>query len=382
MDSHRENATFLLMRIFTYVLTVLLILVHIFQYIDGFPILKDIVVYTVLCSLLNVSILLTKKRPTAGSHLFILGIFLGLIYIDFFSDKNFSLDFVSSIIYLLPVAICIFVLNRPTNVLFSALFLAVFAVRVFFVSKLRPLEDLITFVMTGLSVFVMVTVKIWLTRLFGQKINTLTQLNATTTEILGRVVELRDGETSDHLERVKIILEEILYCLIEREEYSLYLSAIDINDLTLASTLHDVGKIGIPDDILLKPGKLTREEYEIMKTHTVLGFDILNEAKNKVENQDFYDLAIEISRYHHEWWDGTGYPDRLKGDAIPLSARIMAVADVYDALISVRPYKKAFSHKKAMKIIQEGRGTQFDPEIVDLFVEHQDKIRKKFESLS
>ncbi|MDH5511415.1 MAG: HD domain-containing protein, partial [Nitrospinota bacterium] len=142
-----------------------------------------------------------------------------------------------------------------------------------------------------------------------------------------------------------------------------------------SAPLHDIGKVGVPDAILLKPGKLTAEEFEIMKKHAALGADAIIRAEEKLDAGEvsFLRYARQIAYGHHEKWDGSGYPEGLKGEQIPLAARLMAIADVYDALISKRVYKEAFSHDKAREIIVEGRGGHFDPELVDAFlaIEHK-----------
>jgi len=147
-----------------------------------------------------------------------------------------------------------------------------------------------------------------------------------------------------------------------------YLDEETIDLLYKSAPLHDIGKVGIPDAILLKPGKLTDEEFVIMKTHAQIGADALAIAEEGLGTNSFLTFAREISLAHHEKWDGSGYPAGLKGVEIPCSGRLMAVADVYDALISKRVYKPAFSHEKAKRIIIEGRGTHFDPDIVDAFI--------------
>ena len=137
----------------------------------------------------------------------------------------------------------------------------------------------------------------------------------------------------------------------------------------MAAAMHDIGKIKIPDRILNKPGRLTDEEYDIMKKHSIYGAEIIRKAMGDIEETDYITVAYNIARYHHERYDGKGYPDGLKGEDIPLEARVMALADVYDALISERVYKKAFSVEKAKEIILDGSGTQFDPCLVPLFLE-------------
>jgi putative two-component system response regulator len=146
-----------------------------------------------------------------------------------------------------------------------------------------------------------------------------------------------------------------------------------ITQIVYAAPLHDVGKMAIPDAILSKPGKLTPEEFEIMKTHVVLGAETIKKATEELGFPSFLDMGLELCLTHHEKWNGTGYPYKIAGENIALSGRILAIADVYDALTSVRPYKEPFTHEKSVQIIEEGRGTHFDPELVDSFlVIHQD----------
>ncbi|MCL2129567.1 MAG: response regulator [Treponema sp.] len=194
------------------------------------------------------------------------------------------------------------------------------------------------------------------------------------------MVEFRDEETGQHVARV----QKLIAILIEVMEISgLYegeISTWDMDDFLKSTLLHDVGKIKIRDDILLKKGRLTQEEMEIMKLHTVYGKTLLESLQKNVPNQQFLDYAKILAYFHHEKWDGNGYPSGLKGKDIPLQARMMALADVYDALISERPYKKAFSHEEAIKIISQGNGTQFDPDLTALFIKNSGKIKKVAEA--
>jgi HD-GYP domain-containing protein (c-di-GMP phosphodiesterase class II) len=194
-------------------------------------------------------------------------------------------------------------------------------------------------------------------------INTLTSL-----------AEKRDHETGLHILRTQKYVE-----LLSRA-YVLRYQAGCIDESTIerwisCSPLHDIGKVAIPDSILMKPGPLTAAEFEEMKKHTLYGKETIERGNRGIEDQGFIQTAINLVYYHHERWDGTGYPDGLKADAIPLEARIMSVADVYDALTNHRVYKDAFSHEEAYKIIVEGRGTQFQPELVDLFMELQQSFK-------
>lgn len=181
------------------------------------------------------------------------------------------------------------------------------------------------------------------------------------------LAELRDNETGNHIRRTQNYVRTLARRLSQSPRFTAELSEETINLLFKSAPLHDVGKVAIPDAILLKPGKLTEDEWTIMKKHAEYGRDALVQAENEVGDPvGFLRYAREIAYGHHEKWDGTGYPQGLSGNAIPLSARIMAVADVYDALISKRVYKQAMSHRQAVEYIMQGRGKHFDPAIIDL----------------
>lgn len=187
---------------------------------------------------------------------------------------------------------------------------------------------------------------------------------------MASLAETRDNETGNHIRRTQNYVRVLASKLAMQSGFAAALDADTIELLYKSAPLHDIGKVGIPDAILLKPGKLTAEEFEVMKTHTTLGRDAIVAAEKLIDAPStFLRLAREIATYHQEKWDGTGYPEGLAGEAIPLSARLMAVADVYDALISRRVYKPPFPHEKAVAIILEGRGKHFDPAMVDAFME-------------
>ena len=192
---------------------------------------------------------------------------------------------------------------------------------------------------------------------------------------MASLAEARDNETGNHLHRtssyIRVLAERLMRSSIRGEQ----LTPEKISVLVRSAPLHDIGKVGIPDAILLKPGKLTPEEFEIMKTHAVIGRDAIAKAEEQLGNcGSFLNTAKEIAGGHHEKWDGSGYPDGLTGEDIPLSARLMALADVYDALISRRVYKEAFPREKAEGIILSGAGTHFDPEIVKAFDQLKDRF--------
>ncbi|MDR3076097.1 MAG: HD domain-containing protein, partial [Synergistaceae bacterium] len=171
-------------------------------------------------------------------------------------------------------------------------------------------------------------------------------------------------------------IEILVTALKESGIYRETISEWDIRLLMTSSQLHDAGKISISDSILLKPGKLTPEEFEIMKTHVMFGVRIIEKICASTSEHSFLEHARIFAGAHHEKWDGSGYPNGLRGEEIPLQGRLMAIADVYDALISSRPYKKAFPHEEAVRIITEGRGTHFDPVLVDIFRQVEDKFRR------
>jgi putative two-component system response regulator len=190
-----------------------------------------------------------------------------------------------------------------------------------------------------------------------------------TIHAMASLAETRDNETGNHIRRTQHYVRVLAEHLREHPRFRHFLDEDTIQLLFKSAPLHDIGKIGIPDRILLKPGRFTPEEFEIMKTHTTLGRDAIAHAEQQLGmDVDFLRLAKEIAYAHQEKWDGSGYPEGLAGDAIPISARLMAVADVYDALISRRVYKEGMPHEQAVRIIVDGRGSHFDPDICDAFV--------------
>jgi putative two-component system response regulator len=187
---------------------------------------------------------------------------------------------------------------------------------------------------------------------------------------LAHLAETRDPETGNHILRTQGYVERLANGLRSHERFRETLSERYVDLLTRSAPLHDIGKVGIPDHVLLKPGKLTPEEWVIMKTHAKLGSDAIEQAERDIEMPlDFLSAAKEIAHWHHEKWDGSGYPDGLSGDAIPLSARLMALADVFDALITVRVYKPALPFDEARDIIAAGRSTHFDPDVCQAFID-------------
>lgn len=191
---------------------------------------------------------------------------------------------------------------------------------------------------------------------------------------LSSLAESRDNETGEHILRTQQYVRILAEHLAQANQYKSLLTKDYIELLYKSAPLHDVGKVGIPDHILLKPAKLTTEEFEIIKQHPEIGARALSVAEERLGSNSFLKIAKEIALTHHEKWDGSGYPKGLKQEEIPLSGRLMALADVYDALISERTYKKAFSHKEAKSIIIKGKGSHFDPQIVDAFIAVEDEF--------
>jgi putative two-component system response regulator len=190
-----------------------------------------------------------------------------------------------------------------------------------------------------------------------------------TIQVMASLAETRDNETGNHIRRTQNYVRVLAEQLKTHPRFQAFLTDYTINMLYKSAPLHDIGKVGIPDSILLKPGRLTAEEFETMKTHTTLGRDAIVQAEKSLGMKvGFLQLAKEIAYSHQEKWDGTGYPEGLSGDDIPISARLMAIADVYDALISRRVYKDPMPHEQAIQIIQAGRGQHFDPDLVDAFM--------------
>jgi putative two-component system response regulator len=198
--------------------------------------------------------------------------------------------------------------------------------------------------------------------------------NFATIYCLAALAETRDPETGGHIKRTQKYIKELALELSVKEEYKDVLTREYIELLYKSAPLHDIGKVGIKDSILLKPGKLTEEEFEEMKNHTTYGGESLMVGIKELGEESFLTLAKEIALTHHEKWDGSGYPSGLSKQEIPISGRLMALSDVYDALISKRVYKEAFTHEEAKNIILEGRGIHFDPDIVDAFIKRESKF--------
>ncbi|MCL2443417.1 MAG: response regulator [Treponema sp.] len=209
-----------------------------------------------------------------------------------------------------------------------------------------------------------------------ERSNRLKRLKNSIVSVLADMVENRDRITGSHIERTTRYIKLLLNAMLERGIYTEEISQWNLDAVISSASLHDIGKIVIVDSILDKPGKLDSQEFDMMKTHVVEGEKIIDRIMIESGDKTFLQYAKLFAGYHHERWDGTGYPYGLKGEEIPLQGRIMAIADVYDALVSERPYKKAFPHKEAVEIIKNSSGTHFDPELVIIFLAYEKEFDK------
>ena len=215
----------------------------------------------------------------------------------------------------------------------------------------------------------------WLEAEVARRMAENDQIQRVSIRALANLAEVRDPETGNHILRTQAYVAELAQLLRSDPRFSALLTDDYIDVLTRSAPLHDIGKVGIPDTILQKPGPLNEAEWAVMKTHSLLGSEAIERAASDTEQPvAFLTLAKEIAHWHHERWDGSGYPDGLAGEAIPVSARIMAVADVFDALVTRRPYKAAMTVEQVRLNIAEGRGSHFDPAMVDAFMAHFDRF--------
>ena len=208
-----------------------------------------------------------------------------------------------------------------------------------------------------------------------EQVKVVTASQLATIFALAKLAEARDDDTGQHIERVQTFSRELAEQMRKMRLHVRHLTSSFIDHLFQTACLHDIGKVGTPDAILLKPGKLTEEEFTVMQRHCVLGSSTLAKVFKRYPDNQFLGMGVDVARSHHEKWDGSGYPDGLKGSAIPLAARIVALADFYDALMSRRCYRPAFSHEETCRMINEGNGTHFDPDVVAAFIPLDGRFR-------
>jgi putative two-component system response regulator len=215
-----------------------------------------------------------------------------------------------------------------------------------------------------------------LQELVNQKTKTVIELQDAILQTFAEMVECRDDVTGGHIDRTQKYLKILTDAILEKNLYPQYEDILRDKYFVQSAQLHDVGKIAIQDSILKKPAKLTNIEFEEMKTHTTFGVTVIDKIGQNTSEKTFLEYAKIFAGTHHEKWDGSGYPKGLKGEGIPIHGRLMAIADVYDALISERPYKKPFTHEEAVDIIRVGRSTHFDPELTDVFISVADRFQE------
>ncbi len=215
-----------------------------------------------------------------------------------------------------------------------------------------------------------------LERQVQQRIAQLMRTRDSMLETMANMIECRNLESGQHVKRTSQLTDLMVRAMLARGMFADQLTPDSARMIIKAVPTHDIGKIGIPDDILLKPGRLTAEEFEIIKTHAPIGSDIIRHMLADDDDLEFFRHSYEICRFHHERWDGKGYPDGLAGEDIPLAARILAIVDVYDALVSPRVYKPAMSHEQASEIITGGSGTQFDPRLIEVYREIEQDFQR------
>jgi len=220
-----------------------------------------------------------------------------------------------------------------------------------------------------------------LEQLVEEKVREISASQMATIYALIKLAESRDDDTGAHIERTASFCRLLAQKARSAPEYAGIVTDSYIETIYKASPLHDIGKVGIPDSILLKPGSLTKEEYAVMKTHVKIGYDTLSKVAQQYDKNDFLRMGMDIALYHHEKWDGSGYISGLKGDEIPLSARIMAISDVYDALRSRRIYKDALTHEESIKTIASSKGSHFDPGLVDILILHHEEFKDLYDSI-
>lgn len=216
----------------------------------------------------------------------------------------------------------------------------------------------------------------WLEEEVSLRVSQLNRMQDATIYVITTLAEFRDEETGNHIRRSQEYMRLIAHEMQKLPDYADEFTPERTEQIIKSAPLHDVGKIAIPDNILLKPGRLTTEEFEIMKTHTTRGYQILSQAiKNMKESGGFLEVAQQIAHSHHEQWDGSGYPDGLTNTQIPRPARMMAVIDVYDAIRSERPYKKAETHEQAVAVLRQRTGSHFDPQVVEVFLTFDTEVQ-------
>ena len=220
-----------------------------------------------------------------------------------------------------------------------------------------------------------------LEQMVEQQLQRITQLQQGIIITMANLIESRDGTTGEHVKRTSAYVNLLVNKMQEKGIYKETLTSTYIDYLKKASPLHDIGKLTVPDRILQKPGALTQEEYDLIKLHAQAGGQLIQENMNRIVDKEFVEIAQDLAAFHHEKWNGLGYPNGLKGEEIPLAARILAIADVFDALVSERQYKKGMTLDQAFGIMEKERGNSFEPVLLDVFLESKEELAELMEEL-
>ncbi len=220
-----------------------------------------------------------------------------------------------------------------------------------------------------------------LEQMVEQQLQRITQLQQDIIITMANLIESRDGTTGEHVKRTSAYVNLLVNKMQEKGIYKETLTSTYIDYLKKASPLHDIGKLTVPDRILQKPGALTQEEYDLIKLHAQAGGQLIQENMNRIVDKEFVEIAQDLAAFHHEKWNGLGYPNGLKGEEIPLAARILAIADVFDALVSERQYKKGMTLDQAFGIMEKERGNSFEPVLLDVFLESKEELAELMEEL-
>ena len=346
-----------------------------------FLILMDVVIILVFLFLLNETIGLKGRRRFAVAltpgALSVVGILLSMNRLYYIEGKttNYSMGIPVIITYaslcihflFIFVLICVKFRTIEKRKLFGIFSFMIISLGILVLQILEP-EVLISALLPVLAVM-----GIYI-NFEDPSFRRLRQYNADMVTGFATLVENRDNNTGGHIRRTKDYVRIILNQMKKEQEYTKFLTRDYIEHVLDAAPMHDIGKIATPDSILQKPGRLTEEEFAIMKQHAAIGGNIIRETFADLDDPEYQQIAYEVARYHHEKWNGRGYPEGLKGEEIPLHARIMAIADVFDAVSAKRCYRDAMPLEKCFHIIEEGAGVDFDPKLVALFLAARDEI--------
>ncbi len=308
---------------------------------------------------------------------------------------SITLNYHVVVIYVYPIAVASLYFSKKVNVIatiFTTVCISIGQVIAYYVTPVKDdnFDDLYEIVMWGIipRAMILVAIAVIFTMLCTRTVALLSNLiHAVEAQtkyhnemVIGyaTLVENRDGSTGGHIKRTSLYVKLLAETLKRRGLYEDILTKEYMENLVKAAPMHDIGKISIPDSVLQKPGRLTDEEYDVMKQHAARGGEIIRNTFGHMEDEVYTQMAYEVARFHHEKWNGKGYPDGLKGEEIPLAARIMAIADVFDAISEKRCYRDAMPLDKCFDIIREGSGQDFDPMMVEVFLDIRDEVEKVY----